>query len=148
MTLEDLRLFTPGRRVLVVAKTREFESEIEKFHSQHGRWILKLRGIDSISDAESSIGAEIRIPIQDLIPPETGSFYTFQLKGCQVHTTGGEFLGTVTDILDTGGTELLRVERDDEETLIPFARAFIKTIDLDRRHIEVELPEGLRELNK
>jgi hypothetical protein len=42
--------------------------------------VLKLQGIDSISDAEKYVGADVRIPTNELLPPEAGSFYTFQLK--------------------------------------------------------------------
>lgn len=148
MILDDARIFTAGRPVLVDGKAGAFESELEAFRKQHRRWILKLRGIDSIREAEPYVGAEIRIPARDLVPPEAGSFFSFQLKGCGVYTTGGKYIGTVTDILDSGGTEILKVDREDEETLIPFARAFLKAIDMDHRRIEVELPEGLEELNK
>jgi ribosomal 30S subunit maturation factor RimM len=40
------------------------------------------------------------------------------------------------------------VDRGKDETLIPFAQSYLKKIDLQRRRIEVDLPEGLRELNK
>jgi 16S rRNA processing protein RimM len=124
------------------------ETEIEFFRRQHGRCVVKFRGIDSISEAEKHIGNEIKIPEDELPLPEEGAFYTFQLKGCQVFTTAGEFVGTVTDVLDSGGTEILKVDCDAEETLIPFAQSYMKSIDTDQRRIEVELPEGLRGLNK
>lgn len=124
------------------------ETEIEFFRRQHGRCVIKFRGIDSISEAEKHIGNEIKIAEDELPALEEGTFYTFQLKGCQVFTTGGELIGTVTDVLDAGGTEILKVDCDAEETLIPFAESFMKCIDTDQRRIEVELPEGLRGLNK
>jgi 16S rRNA processing protein RimM len=125
----------------------EREVEIEFFRRQHGRSIMKLRGIDSISAAEAWIGAEIRLKAGEIAPAE-GWFYTFQLKGCRVFTGTGDDLGIVTDVLDSGGVEILKVDLDNEETLIPFARSYLKAIDLDRRRIEVDLPEGLRELNR
>jgi len=70
------------------------------------------------------------------------------LKGCRVFAVDGEYIGTITDVLDSGGTEILKVDRENEETLIPFAESYLRKIDLDQRRIEVDLPEGLRELNK
>jgi 16S rRNA processing protein RimM len=147
LTLEDDRLFEPGQQV-TVAGTRERETEIEYFRRQHGHCVVKFRGIDHISEVEEFIGAEIRIPTGRLRPLKEGWFYTFQLKGCGVFTVSGEYLGTVTDVLDLGGSEVLKVDRDNEETLIPFAMEYLKKIDLDQQRIEVDLPEGLRELNK
>jgi len=133
--------------LIVSTKTGERQAEIEFFRRQHGRCVLKFRGIDSIEAAEEIVGCEIGIRRQDLLAPEDGSFYTFQLKGCAVFD-GPEFIGTVTGVLDSGGADVLQVHRDHEETLIPFAQSFLKKIDLERRRIDVELPEGLRDINK
>ena len=133
--------------ILSSPKIAERKAEIGFFRRQHGHCILKLQGIDAISEAEKYIGAEIKIHAQDLPGLEEGSYYTFQLKGCEVFSAG-EFIGTISDVLDSGGAQILKVDREDGETLIPFAQAYLKSIDLDRRRIEVDLPEGLRDLNK
>jgi 16S rRNA processing protein RimM len=146
--LEDDIVFEPGRRVTLSGKGGERESEIEFFRRQHGRCIAKFRGIDSISDAEMFVGYEVRIPAESLPKLETGWFYTFQLKGSRVFTVEGEFIGILTDVLDTGGGEILKVDRDEEETLIPFAQSYLREIDVDQQRIVVDLPEDLRELNK
>lgn len=125
----------------------EQPAEIESFRRQHGRTVIKLRGIDSISGAEHIIGAEIRIRREGLPAPQEGSFYTFQLKGCQVYA-GEECLGSVTGILESGATPILQVETGSEEILIPFAQSYLKKIDVGERRIDVELPEGLRGLNR
>lgn len=142
--LEEDAAFEPGRRVLL----GEEQSEIELFRRQHGRCVAKFKGIDTISQAERYIGREIRIAADTLPAVAEGWFYTFQLKGCRVYTAGGEYLGDVTDVLGAGGSEILKVDRGKEETLIPFAQEYLKAIDLDQRRIDVELPEGLRDLNK
>ena len=77
-----------------------------------------------------------------------GWYYTFQLKGCEVFATDGEYIGIITDVLDSGGGEILKVDRGNEETLIPFAQSYLRNIDLNQRRIEVDLPEDLRDLNK
>ena len=131
---------------------------IEFFRRQHGRFVMKFAGIDSIEDAEKIIGAELRVPESEIPEPEEGSFYTFHLRGCRVYaiheadgSVGGrdaEYIGDVADIVDGGGTQLLQVGSGKEETLIPFAESIVKKIDLAERRIEVALPKGLRELNK
>jgi len=151
LMLEDDAVFDPGRRVMVSATDSigaVRETEIEFFRRQHGRCVLKLRGIDSISEAEKYIGHEIKIPADALPPLEEGWFYTFDLKGCRVFSADGQDIGMVTDVLDAGGSEILKVDRDNKETLIPFAQPYLKKIELHRRRIEVELPEDLRDLNK
>ena len=147
--LEDDAVFGSGRRVILSgAKSAEREAEIDFFRRQHGRCVVKFRGIEGISEAQKYVGAEIKIPAGDLPEPEEGSYYTFRLKGCRVFAADGDYIGIVTDVLNSGGTEILKVDCEDQETLIPFADAYLKSIDLDRRRIEVDLPEGLRDLNK
>jgi 16S rRNA processing protein RimM len=140
-------VFEPGRALMLVKAGGQQPAEIESFRRQHGRTVIKLRGIDSISDAERIIGADIRMRRKDLPAPEEGSFYTFQLKGCEVYAAG-ERLGRITGILDAGATPILQVETGSEELLIPFAQSYLKKIDVGERRIDVELPEGLRGLNR
>ena len=132
---------------MLSASAGDRDVEVEFFRRQHGRCVLKIKGIDSVSDAEKIVGGEIRMRANELLPPGEGSFYTFQLKGCRVYDRD-EYLGAISDVLDMGGAEILKVDRDNDEILIPFARAYLKKIDLDQRRIDVDLPEGLRDINK
>ena len=146
--LEDDRVFDPGRPVQVIRGTGREDSEIEFSRRQHGRLIVKLRGIDSISQAEELIGAELAISEKDLPKNAAGTFYTFHLKGCEVVAKDGETLGTVTDVLDSGGTPILKVTGKGGEILIPFAEDYLRRMDVEQKRIEVDLPDGLRDLNK
>jgi ribosomal 30S subunit maturation factor RimM len=65
-----------------------------------------------------------------------------------VYASDGGFIGTVADVIEAGGSDILKVDSAGQEILIPFAHEYIKAIDSDRRRIEVELPEELRDLNK
>ena len=146
---EEDAVFEPGRRVMLSAPGKpEREAEIEAFRWQHGRHVVKLRGIDTIAEAEKYVGFEVKIPAGDLPVLGEGWWYTFQLKGCRVYGADGEYIGLVTGIIDSGGTEILKVDRDAQETLIPFAREYLKAIDIDRKRIDIDLPEDLRDLNR
>ena len=145
--LEDDRVFESGRKLTVIRGIGTEDSEIEFSRKQHGHLVVKLRGVDSISAVEKLVGSELAVLEKDLPPVEEGSFYTFQLKGCQV-VAGDETLGTVTDVLDGGGTPILKVEGRDGEILIPFAQSFLRKMDLEQRRIEMSLPDGLRDLNR
>jgi len=137
-------VFESGRRVLIDQEAMEIES----FRRQHGRCIAKFKGIDTISEVERYVGKEIKIAADTLPAVEEGWFYTFQLKGCRVYAADSEYIGEVTDVLDAGGSQILKVDRGNEETLIPFAQEYLKSIDPDQRKIVVDLPEGLLDLNK
>ncbi len=147
---DDSRLFEAGRAVILTLEgenEKRVETEIEKFRFQHGRWVAKLKDIDSISQAEGWIGGRIWIPKKDWPEAEQGSFYSFDLEGCAVYQEG-EVIGTVVEVLDYGNTTLLRLDREGEEILVPFVQTFLKNIDTGSKRIDVELPEGLIEVNK
>ena len=147
--LEDDAVFGSGRRVILSgARAAEREAEIDFFRRQHGRCVIKFCGIDGISEAEKYVGYDMKIPGDALPALKEGWFYTFNLKGCRVFAADGDYIGTVTDVLDSGGTEILKVDRDNKEILIPFAQEYMKMIDLEHHRIDVDLPEDLRDLNK
>jgi 16S rRNA processing protein RimM len=107
-----------------------------------GRFVLKLQGIDSIGEAETLRGFEVRIGEEELATLPTGSYYHHQLKGLAVVDEAGEPLGTVEDILETGGeAPVLSVRRMGAETLIPLAEAFVRDVDLAAGRMVVVRPE-------
>lgn len=133
---------------MITGRGLERETEIEECRRQHGRCVAKFKGIDTISEAEKYIGSEVRIVANDLPATKEGWFYTFQLKGCEVYGSDGRLVGTVADVVEAGGSDILSIDCAGKEVLIPFADEYVKAIDPDRRRIDVELPEELRNLNK
>ncbi|MBM3811136.1 MAG: 16S rRNA processing protein RimM [Acidimicrobiia bacterium] len=123
---------------------------IENAWLHQGKTVLKLAGIDSISDAEALRGAEIRQRRETMAPPEEGEFYLADLVGCRVEDVEtGEEIGKVEDWMQGGAATLLKVvSAAGEEILVPFAKAICVEIDPKAGLIQVRLPEGLRELNR
>ncbi len=138
--LREVYLFGPGGTG--TPERREVESTW--FHL--GTLIFKFRGVDTISDAERLAGAEVRLPMSERAPLGPGEFFQSDLVGCEVvERRTGESLGRVSGWEDSGGPGLLVVEGS---LLIPFARAICVEIDPQAKRIAVELPEGLKELNR
>jgi len=122
------------------------EYQLESVRNVSGSMLLKFRGIESIEDAEPWRGAEVRIPRSERVQLESGEFFLSDLTGCEVVERGtGQSLGVVTGWNDGGASGLLEVGPD---LLIPFARSICVGIDVAARRIEVELPEGLKDLNR
>jgi 16S rRNA processing protein RimM len=125
-------------------EARPFEVESTWFHD--GVLIFKFRGLDTISEAELLAGAEVRIPCAERIRLEPGEFFESDLIGSEVvDRRTGEPLGRVSGWQDAGGNGLLVI---DDDWLIPFARSICVEIDPAARRIAVELPEGLKDLNR
>jgi len=115
------------------------------FHK--GGVILKFRGCDSITAAETLVGLWIEIPRSARRSLPRGAVYLSDLIGCVVREDG-QTLGTVQAIEETGGTPVLNVQTAEGELLVPFAEEICRTVDVEKREIHVRLPEGLKELNR
>ena len=138
--LREVFLFGGGE----FGSSQRYEVESTWFHD--GTLIFKFRGVDTISDAESLAGAEVRIPLSQRAPLEPDEFFQSDLVGCEVvDRRTGESLGRVSGWEDSGGSGLLVVEGG---LLIPFARAICVEIRPEANRIAVELPEGLKDLNR
>lgn len=131
------------REVYLFGSGDRYNVESAWFHD--GTLILKFRGIDTISDAEKLVGAEVRIPRSERITLDPGEYFETDLVGCEIIERGtGQSLGRVSGWDDSGGAGLLTLESG---LMIPFARAICVDIDPAARRILVELPEGLKDLN-
>jgi 16S rRNA processing protein RimM len=137
------------------AKTPPREAEVERHWLHKGRIVLKFAGIDSISDAMAFRGWHVAIPREARAPLADDAVYVADLIGCHVIDEPGEAdrdtvdLGPVLDVErgQNGAADLLVLKRDDEELLIPFAKAYLIAVDLDARVLRMRLPADLTQLN-
>ena len=122
-----------------------FELKIEKFWFQSGRVILKFVGFDSIESGETLRNVEICVPESEAVDLEADEYFDWELTGCKVETVSGQLIGNVRELMRTGGTELLVVEGEAKEFLIPFANAICIEVDIENKLIKVDPPAGLLE---
>ena len=128
--------------------SRPLSLAVESVRWQKGRPVLKLASVSSIGDAETLAGKELRVPESELARLPEGSFYHFEIIGARVEDIRRGFLGIASDIVKTGGTDVLVVKREDGgEILLPLCAEICRRIDRDAGIIEVEAQEGLIDLN-
>ena len=114
----------------------------------HGdRVILKFEGYDTPEQSAALAGCELAVPESEAVELEEGEFYDWQLEGCRVETVRGEEVGSVREVLHTGGEAPVLVILDDtgRENLVPLAESICIEIDVARKLIRVDAPEGLLE---
>lgn len=136
--LEELIAVTPagGRRVLAV--------EASWLHG--GRVIFKFEGYDTPEAAQELVGYELTVPESEAVELEEGEFFDWQLEGCRVEMVSGEELGTVAAVHHYGAAPVLGVkDGGGREHLIPLVVAICVEIDVERKLIRVDPPEGLIE---
>ena len=117
-------------------------------HWLHGdRVVLKFRGFDSPEEAAALAGCVLAVPESEAVELGEGEFYDWQLEGCRAETVEGRRIGTVREVLHTGGEAPVLVIRDERgrENLVPLAESICVEIDTARELIRVDAPEGLIE---
>lgn len=121
-----------------------------------GRVVLQFSGIDTISDAEAISGLDVLIPRERRTTLDAESIYISDLVDCIVFD-GKTEIGRVTDVQFSSAADgsrladaapLLVIQSiDGNEILIPFVKAFLKSIDLPAKKIVMNLPAGLADVN-
>lgn len=122
--------------------------EVEDFRTVRNSPFIKLKGINSLKQAEALRGREILARPEDFPALETGLYYDFQLLGCLVETVDGRELGRVVELVTLGQVNLLVVDSGGKKVEIPLVEAICREIDPQARKIIIDPPEGLLELNE
>jgi 16S rRNA processing protein RimM len=104
---------------------------------------LKLKGIESESDAEYWRGGEILVDDQDLQALDSGEYYHFQIEGAEVFEENGQLLGVVKSIDFLSANDVLTVQSELGEILIPFVQSVIVSVDAEKKKIVIRKLEGL-----
>ena len=146
-----------------LAKTRPAPVEVDLVHHwlHKGGIVLHFAQSDSISSAEALAGLYVAIPQDQRATLDEGAVYIGDLIGCSVFDVAGVDvaeldasgaagveIGVIEDVERAAGpTPILVVSGKKGEVLIPFAKSYLRKIDLEARRVEMALPEGLVDLN-
>jgi len=136
--LDELIAVSPAGRQQTV--------KLENYWFQNDRVILKIETFDDVEAAKELIGYDFAVPAADRVQLEADEFYDWEIEGCSVNTVDGTPVGIVSSVLKTGGTEILVVNDQDVERLVPLAASIVKEIDPAAKRILIDPPPGLLEL--
>ena len=106
-------------------------------------FLFRFEHITDRDGAERLIGAEVVMDRSDLPPLDDGEYYWSDLIGMSVHTTDGDYLGTIAQILPTGSNDVYVVQDGSRETLVPALDWVVVEVDVAAGTMRVDLPEGL-----
>ena len=101
--------------------------------------LLKIKGIDTVEDAQTMRGKIVEI-YRDEAP--NGLIFVAELIGMNV-MADNEVIGQITDVLDYPGNKVYVVEGK-HSYMIPAVREFVLLTNLDENFMQVKLIEGMR----
>ena len=145
---ESFSVFKPGNSIRLRCPTGEIRHYTTEWVKPHNRILLLcVEEVRNRDEAEALIGSEILIEKASLPELEEGTYYWTDLIGLSVFSVQGEYLGQLTSIISTGSNDVYIVKnRDavkDEEICVPALESVVVAVDLERKTMKVDLPEGL-----
>jgi 16S rRNA processing protein RimM len=123
-----------SKRELTIAAARE--------HS--GRLLVRFEEVLTRDVAETLRGALLLADTATLPPTEDpDEFYDHELAGLRAELADGTVVGKVVEIVHSPAGELLELDVEGREVLVPFVRAIVPTVDVAGGRVVIDPPEGL-----
>ena len=134
----DIR-FAVGQSV-TLADGRSLKISANRWHNQI--LLLSFLGINDRNQIEE-LRDQLLYAEVDTNSTEPGEYHFQQLIGSQVVLPDGSNLGLVSEVVQLPGQDLLSVASQKGEVLIPMVKQIIISIDVDKKLIKINPPEGL-----
>ena len=126
----------------IIIENKAYEIEYVKFHKE--QVILKLKGINTIEEADKLKSKDIYAQRDELPPLLEGQYYIADLIGFIAYTDKDEVVGKITDVIVSTASDLFQIEKDDGKTvLVPNIPEFVAEISLSDKKIIITPIEGL-----
>lgn len=106
--------------------------------AHHRGFIARVEGVDDRNAAAQVCGAEIGVDETVLPTADDGEYYWRELTGLRVATLDNDDLGTVKQVFATPAHDVLVVEDDERERLLPFVRQVVVKVDRQSGRIVVD----------
>jgi 16S rRNA processing protein RimM len=133
----------PGARLYVGEDHRPVT--ISKRREHNDGLLLAFVELPGVEDVEAFRNVPLSAAVADRPPLPAGEYYQHQLLGLEVIEDSGEPLGTLVEILHTGGNEVFVVRPEEGgELLLPAIDQVVRAVDLKAKRMTVHLLPGLR----
>lgn len=104
---------------------------------------VRFEAVGDPSAAERLRGQFLFIAADQLGELDEGEYWEHELVGLAVRHVDGTELGKLAAVMDRPGQDLWSIETGAGEVLFPAARELVREIDLERRIVIIDPPEGL-----
>lgn len=141
---DDMERFEELKTVYICKKNEMKKVEIEDVKYNKQCVLLKVKGIEDLTQAEKYKGLFLKIDRKDAKKLPKDTYFIADILGLEVYTDEGELLGKVDDIFPTGANDVYVVKDElGKQILLPSIPEVLKEIDLEKGKVIVHLIEGL-----
>ena len=134
-----------GYKSIMIAGV-EGSHKISKVRFNKNMVILKLNDYNHIDEVEGLRNKELYVYRDELQPLADDEFYIIDVIGCSVMDESGACIGVVKDYLTHTSQAIFVVEtKDGKVFMVPHVDAFVVSISIEEKRVEMKLIEGLME---
>jgi 16S rRNA processing protein RimM len=108
----------------------------------HGGFLIKFAGVDSLEEAEKLRGFFLSVPDDELVELEEDEYWHWQLEGLKAVSPEGREIGVLSEVVESPAHDLYLIQTPDGQThWVPAVRQYVPEIDLEKKQVVVILPE-------
>lgn len=108
------------------------------------RAIVAFEDVDTIEQAERLINCGAYLPLDELEPiTDETRFYFHEIVGYRIIDANEGELGTVRGVYAMNAQDLIAMDYQGKEVLIPINSEIVRTVDRANGQLNVALPDGL-----
>ncbi len=125
--------------VLQKAGSKDRTVKIEYWREEMPGLRMKFLDINTPEDAKAIlVKGYLTVPRNQIPELPANTYYIFELVGCKVEDTQGNFQGEIIDVLELPSTDAYVVQNGEYEFMIPALHQFIVQINIPQRRLVVQ----------
>jgi len=132
--------------ILVEMKGELIPYFVEEIQIRANKSIIKFEDIDTIEAAQKLINCDLYLPNDNLEELDDDQFYYHEIIGFTIVDDTQGRLGTVMAVYTAEAQDLIAMNYQSKEVLIPVSDEIVKTIDREKKELYTDLPAGLIEV--
>lgn len=145
-TTDDVKRFKKNKEYILGTKNGNMDVRVEsvKFFKQFV--ILKFEGIDTLDGILAYKGCSLYVNRAHAVKLQKDEYFIADLIDMKVFDEDDNYIGKLTDVLETGANDVYEITTEDDKTyLFPAIKECIKKVDMDNRKITAYVMPGLME---
>ena len=144
-TTDDPARFKKLKDVILDNGKVKKDLEIESVKFFKNMVILKFKGLDNINDVERFRQAKLFVTRENAVELEEDEYFIADRIGIKVTSDGGEEIGIIKDVLQTGANDVYVIAKENTpDLLVPAIHDCVLAVDVEAQTMTVHLLDGLR----
>ncbi|MBQ7984188.1 MAG: 16S rRNA processing protein RimM [Bacteroidales bacterium] len=140
--VDDVQKYENLDSLYIEINKRLVEYTISSIRYHGNKFVVKFNDVTA-EESEALVGKDLYLPLS-MLPPLTGNqFYFHEVIGFEVADKEKGNIGHITDIIDNTTQPIMFIDHGGKEILIPLVDDIIKSVDREKRIINIQAPDGL-----